>query len=101
SSLFDEQNNRDPKNDNLTLVRGVVGSYPSAYLTLKENQIPELYQRLAAMKSEQDYVALLDRFAVRRSSPEFWAFSDLVHQWYRQDQPIEFGLLDYNRFENR
>ncbi|EOW9195640.1 TPA: fatty acid cis/trans isomerase [Vibrio cholerae] len=101
SSLFDEQNNRDPKNDNLTLVRGVVGSYPSAYLTLKENQIPELYQRLAEMTSEQDYVALLDRFAVRRSSPEFWAFSDLVHQWYRQDQPIEFGLLDYNRFENR
>jgi hypothetical protein len=24
-----------------------------------------------------------------------------VHQWYRNDQPIEFGLLDYNRFENR
>ncbi|MCX9564942.1 fatty acid cis/trans isomerase, partial [Vibrio cholerae] len=31
SSLFDEHNNRDPKNDDLTLVRGVVGSYPSAY----------------------------------------------------------------------
>lgn len=101
SSLFDEHNNRDPKNDDLTLVRGVVGSYPSAYLKLKENQIPELYQHLAQMKTEQDYIALLDRFAIRRSSPEFWAFSDEVHQWYRQDQPIEFGLLDYNRFENR
>lgn len=101
SSLFDEHNNRDPKNDDLTLVRGVVGSYPSAYLRLKESQIPELYQCLASMKSEKDYVSLLDRFAVRRSSPEFWSFSDKVHQWYRQDQPIEFGLLDYNRFENR
>ncbi|EEY46054.1 fatty acid cis/trans isomerase [Vibrio mimicus VM223] len=101
SSLFDEHNNRDPKNDDLTLVRGVVGSYPSAYLRLKESQIPELYQRFASMKSEKDYVSLLDRFAVRRSSPEFWSFSDKVHQWYRQDQPIEFGLLDYNRFENR
>lgn len=101
SSLFDEHNNRDPKNDDLTLVRGVVGSYPSAYLRLKESQIPELYQRLAGMKSEKDYVSLLDRFAVRRSSPEFWSFSDKVHQWYRQDQPIEYGLLDYNRFENR
>ncbi|ENM5895174.1 fatty acid cis/trans isomerase [Vibrio mimicus] len=101
SSLFDEHNNRDPKNDDLTLVRGVVGSYPSAYLRLKESQIPEIYQHLAGMKSEEDYVSLLDRFAVRRSSPEFWSFSDKVHQWYRQDQPIEFGLLDYNRFENR
>lgn len=101
SSLFDEKQNRDPKNDTLTLVRGVVGSYPAVYLKLKENQIPELYQRLADMKSEPDYVALLDRFAVRRSSPEFWPFSDQVHQWYRQDQHIEFGLLDYNRYENR
>ncbi|MDN3678738.1 fatty acid cis/trans isomerase [Vibrio tapetis subsp. quintayensis] len=47
------------------------------------------------------FVKLLDQFAIRRSNQAFWAFSDHVHQWYKQDQPIEFGLLDYNRFENR
>ncbi|XHY22736.1 hypothetical protein ViNHUV68_35330 [Vibrio sp. NH-UV-68] len=101
SSLFDEESNRDPKNDDLTLVRGVIGSYPSAYLSLKEQQIPQLVKMLRSIKSEEDYVKLLDTFAVRRSSDKFWPFSDKVHQWYRTNQPIEFGLLDYNRFENR
>ncbi len=100
-SLFDEDNNRQPENDTLTLVRGVLGSYPAAYLSLKETEIPELVERLKVLDGEESYVQLLDRFGVRRSSPDFWSFSDKVHEWYKQDQPIEFGLLDYNRFENR
>lgn len=101
SSLFDEESNRDYQHDNLTLVRGVIGSYPAAYLSLKENQIPQLVKMLNQLETEADYVKLLDTFAIRRSHPDFWAFSDKVHAWYEQNQPIEFGLLDYNRFENR
>jgi hypothetical protein len=101
NSLFNENKNRTPEKDDLTLVRGVVGSYPATYWRLKEDDVPELYRMLSSMENEQDYVKLLDRFAIRRSSPEFWPFSDLVHQWYKQNQPVEFGLLDYNRFENR
>ncbi|OLQ94006.1 9-hexadecenoic acid cis-trans isomerase [Vibrio ponticus] len=101
TSLFDEESNRDYKHDDLTLVRGVIGSYPAAYLSLEENQIPLLVNLLKNMRGEEDYVKLLDTFAIRRSNPEFWSFSDNVHRWYQQDQPIEFGLLDYNRFENR
>ncbi len=100
-SLFDEEKNRLPENDSLTLVRGVVGSYPASYLSLKETEIPELVERLKTLDGEESYVQLLDRFGVRRSSPDFWSFSDKVHEWYKQDQPIEAGLLDYNRFENR
>jgi hypothetical protein len=101
SSLFDEESNRDPQNDDLTLVRGVIGSYPAAYLSLDEKEIPKLVSMLKNIKTEQDYVKLLDTFAIRRSSEEFWPFSDKVHAWYKENQPIEFGLLDYNRFENR
>ncbi|MCA3910699.1 fatty acid cis/trans isomerase [Vibrio vulnificus] len=101
SSLFNEEKNRDPANDSLTIVRGVVGSYPAAFFSLNENQVAEFVQIITSMESEQDYVKLLDKFAIRRSSTNFWSFSDKVHTWYRNDQPIEFGLLDYNRFENR
>ncbi len=101
SSLFDEARNRDPKHDSLTLVKGTLGSYPAAYLYVKEKDIPELVERLQTIRSNDDYVKLLDKFAIRRTSPDFWSFSDKVHHWYRQSQPIEFGLLDYNRFENR
>lgn len=101
NSLFNEEANRIPQQDDLTLVRGVIGSYPATFWRLKENEIPELYNLLATMETEEDYVKLLDRFAVRRSAKDFWSFSDQIHHWYKQDQPVEFGLLDYNRFENR
>ena len=42
SSLFNEESNRDYQNDDLTLVRGVVGSYPAAFLELDEAEIPQL-----------------------------------------------------------
>lgn len=101
SSLFDEESNRDPENDDLTFVKGVVGSYPSAFLQMQEQDITDFYQRLSSMQNNQDYVAILDKYGVRRSDPNFWAFSDKISQWYKNDQPIESGLLDYNRFENR
>ncbi|NRF60846.1 fatty acid cis/trans isomerase [Vibrio coralliilyticus] len=101
SSLFDEEGNRDYENDDLTLVRGVIGSYPATYLSLHENEISQFIDMLKNIRSEEDYVKLLDRFAIRRSSDRFWPFSDKVHAWYKENQPVEFGLLDYNRFENR
>lgn len=101
SSLFSEDANRLPEKDSLTLVRGVLGSYPAAFFKLHERDIGEFYTLLSAIDSEEDYIKLLDRFGIRRTSPEFWQFSDQLSAWYKQDQPIEFGLLDYNRFENR
>ena len=101
SSLFDEASNRDPDHDTLTLVRGVIGSYPAAFLDIKERDIEQFTNLLRNIRSETDYINLLDKFGVRRSSERFWSFSDQVHQWYKNSFPIEFGLLDYNRFENR
>jgi hypothetical protein len=101
SSLFNEDDTRIPDKDDLTIVRGVIGSYPAAFLQLQEEDIAEFVQRLRDMSNEEDYRQLLDRFAIRRSSSQFWPFSDTLHNWYKSDQPVEFGMLDYNRFENR
>ncbi|WP_417881145.1 fatty acid cis/trans isomerase [Vibrio sp.] len=101
SSLFDEESNRDLENDDLTFVKGVVGSYPAAFMQVQEKDIADFYQGLSSIKEDQDYVTLLDKYGIRRSDPDFWAFSDKLHKWYENDQPIEAGLLDYNRFENR
>ncbi|WP_261817910.1 fatty acid cis/trans isomerase [Vibrio gallicus] len=101
SSLFNEEDNRVPEKDRLTLVNGVLGSYPAAFLSLQEREIPELIQRMRELDDDDDYEELLDRFAIRRTDVRFWPFSDKLHAWYKKDQPIEYGLLDYNRFGNR
>ncbi|WP_153448498.1 fatty acid cis/trans isomerase [Vibrio algicola] len=101
SSLFDEESNRIREDDDLTLVKGVLGSYPSAFIQLKESDIADFYRQLSQLEDDDDYVAILDKYGVRRGSADFWAFSDKLNKWYQNDQPIEAGLLDYNRFENR
>ncbi|MGY0614762.1 fatty acid cis/trans isomerase [Vibrio sp. FJH11] len=101
SSLFNEENNRNFAEDDMTVVHGVIGSYPAAFFSINEGQITDFVDQFSSIKNEDDYVNLLDRFAIRRSSEKFWPFSDRIHHWYRANQPIEFGLLDYNRFENR
>ncbi|WP_299012972.1 fatty acid cis/trans isomerase [uncultured Photobacterium sp.] len=101
SSLFDEESNRLPENDNVSLVKGLLGSYPGAFWHIPEAQLPQLASQVQAIQSEDDYRELLDKFGVRRTSSDFWSFSDKLNQLYRSNYPIESGLLDYNRIENR
>ena len=79
----------------------MVGSYPAAFLELEETQLIRFVSELNRISTEEDYVKLLDNFAIRRSSDKFWAYSDELIEWYRVHYPVEAGLLDYNRFENR
>lgn len=101
NSLFDEEDNRDYDNDDLTLVHGLVGSYPDAFWQLKESQLADLVTRLSQLQTQQDYTQLLDTYGVRRSAEDFWTFSDKLNRAFMQHQPISGGWLDYNRLENR
>ncbi|UXI03951.1 fatty acid cis/trans isomerase [Photobacterium sp. TY1-4] len=101
SSLFDEESNRLFEQDDVTLVSGLLGSYPGAFWHVTEAELPALATQANAVHTEREYQALLDRFAIRRTDPNFWAFSDTLNTLYRKNQPIDSGLLDYNRIQNR
>ena len=101
NSLFAEDDNRNPAQDNVTLVRGLLGSYPNAFWRLKAAQLPELVKQLAQLSNEQEYKQLLDRYGVRRTAADFWQFSDKLNQLHLRHHPVQAGLLDYNRLENR
>lgn len=101
SSLFNEESNRQFSNDDMTLVKGLLGSYPGAFWHVQESQLPQLAAQIQGVQTERDYRGLLDKYAVRRTSTDFWSFSDKLNQLYQENYPIEAGLLDYNRLENR
>jgi len=101
TSLFAEQKNRLPEEDALTVMYGVSSAYPSVILYVKDAQLADLSQRIKNLASEEDYSKLLDIYGVRRTHPNFWQFSDIIHQELRRINPITYGLLDYNRLENR
>ncbi|MEJ8846230.1 fatty acid cis/trans isomerase [Variovorax rhizosphaerae] len=101
SHLLGERKELRPEEDTVTVVPGVVGSYPNAFYRLDAAQLPALVDAIRQLRSEQDYTAFAQRWAVRRTSPVFWAVSDDVIARYMRSQPLEAGVLDYNRLENR
>ena len=101
TGLLYEENNRLPQEDYLTLVPGIIGAYPSAYYRVSSFRLKDFVSAVAGLKDEDDYEKLADRFAVRRTDAQFWAHSDQVHEWYLRNDPLNAGLLDYNRLENR
>jgi hypothetical protein len=101
SSLFMEESRWLPDAFYLTLFPGILGSYPNTFYDIPEHDLPVFLQTLRALKSESDYAAMLDKWGVRRTAKDFWQFSDWLHEWYRQHQPLQAGIIDLNRFENR
>ncbi len=101
TSLLNEAKNRLPDEDNLTLVTGFIGAYPNAFWDVRSTDLSDLINRVGTLDSEADYKKLMDDYGVRRTSEQFWAFSDLLHQEYRNLSQVEAGLFDFNRLENR
>ncbi|MDX3772498.1 fatty acid cis/trans isomerase [Chromatiaceae bacterium AAb-1] len=101
SSLFSEESNRNPAADDTTIVSGVLGSYPDAFWRVKEPELAKLVALAQQIHNEADYRRLLQEFGVRRTAPDFWAFSDQLNQLFMQKYPVDGSWLDYNRLENR
>ena len=85
----------------MTLAYGFIGAYPNAFFSLQSDQLPEFAAAVKALASDEDYAALLTRYGVRRTDARFWPYSDELQAAYRDWAPLEAGLFDYNRFENR
>lgn len=99
--LFSEDERRIPAEDTLTVLSGVVGTYPNAFFQVSEQQLNTFIDELKNIKTEQDYSQLKDKFAIRRTDPNFWQYADKLHIWYKKNQANSAGLLDFNRLENR
>lgn len=101
TSLFMESSNLTPGDDTLTVVKDFIGSYPNAYWQVAEADLPALVKQVSELTDEASYAALMTRYGVRRTSPQFWQHSDKVIAAQYRANPLENGLLDYNRLENR
>ena len=90
-----------PAENTLTVVPGFLGAYPNAIYSVKAADLPALANAIGSLASEDDYFKLADRYAVRRTNPRFWATSDELIDAYTALAPVEAGVFDYGRLENR
>ncbi|OMH28472.1 fatty acid cis/trans isomerase [Motiliproteus sp. MSK22-1] len=101
TSPFNEKSNRLPEEDYLTVMPGVIGAYPDALWRVEEQDLGLFVQAITSLENEKDYDHLMYRFGIRRTHEKFWQHSDELHQFYNKQSPVEYGVLDYNRLENR
>lgn len=101
SSLLNEKGQRLPHLDTAELYKGVVGSYPSLIFRVQERDKLNFVNQFIGATNSEKFVKLIARYAVRRSNPDFWKVSDKLHQIHLKDNEVDYGLLDYNRLQNR
>jgi hypothetical protein len=99
--LADEHKELAPDENTLTVVPGFIGAYPNALYVMPRSALPEFTSVVRELSSEEDYSALADRFAIRRTNPAFWDYSDALQNAHAILAPGQMGLFDYNRLENR
>ncbi|WP_254444983.1 fatty acid cis/trans isomerase [Ruegeria atlantica] len=98
--LFNEKARRDSKEDVLTILPGLIGSYPNFFFHLRQDQLPSFIVALKSVQSQDDYMAVVAEFGVRRTSPSFWALSDQVNEEFLNREPVQAGLFDLNRYKD-
>jgi len=101
AELFGESARRLPQEDTLLALNGVVGAYPNAFYTVDVAELANFTDAVVRLGSEDDLIALTDRFGVRRTDRRFWPLSDAIHAEWRRIAPQDAAILDYSRFENR
>ncbi len=101
TSLLGEQKRRVPEEDTLSVIPGFIGAYPNAFLVVEETDLDRFASAISSMRTEEDYARLLDDFGVRRTSSGFWQQSDAFHAAFEQNAPVDYGLFDFSRLENR
>jgi hypothetical protein len=101
ASLLGEKNRRVPAEDTLTVTRGFVGAYPNALYVVPRAELDAFVESVSTLATAADYGELAARFSARRTDPDFWATSDRLHALYREQWPIEAGLFDLSRIEDR
>ncbi len=98
--MFDEAARLVPADDTLTVAPGYLGNYPNFAFDVAADEIELFTATLATVQTPDDLDAVVARWGVRRSSPQFWILADWMHADYQRRAPTEAGLFDLNRYGN-
>jgi len=99
--LFDEHERLVPAEFSVTVTRGTPSAHPNALFIVPIEQAQQFANQFKALRKPVDYQRLKDQFGIRRTDPRFWQLSDRIHQVKYPSGIDDYGVLDYNRLENR
>jgi hypothetical protein len=99
--VFGEDLRRLPKEDTLTLVRGLIGSYPNYIYSVPANELKTFIKHMHLLKKEKHALTLNEKWGLQRTHPKFWDEVDWLQEKNKSDIGPYAGLFDLNRYLNQ
>ncbi len=98
--MYGEALRYQPGLDTLTVYPGVLTSYPNFLFNLSAEAVPEFVAALEQARNADAFEKVVERWGIRRSHPDFWAYFHDLSAYIRETEPLEAGVLDMNRYQN-
>lgn len=84
--------------DGLTILPEPVGSYPNLILQINISELEDFVAAFSAINSEEKFNRFIERWGVRRMSPQFWEVFHSFKDYMQVTKPLESGIYDMNRY---
>ncbi len=89
-----------PEKDTLTIYPGVLTSYPNFAFNIPAAEVDAFSVAMQAASRPEDFEGIVQRWGVRRTHPDFWSLFQDYTTYIREQEPVEAGILDMNRYQN-
>ena len=96
-----KRDQRDYEHDTLTVVEGLEGSYPNFFFVVEPEELEDFASRYINIQTRGDYERFVGIYGIRRTNDRFWETADWFQDKYAEQEPIQSGLFDLNRYANR
>jgi len=101
NALFGEESRLDSAKDTIDVHRGNIGSYPNIFFNVKEDDLPDFFDMLINFDINEVYLSKYKKYAISRANKNFWKQFDWFQNEFYQEEPIDAGLYDLNRYYKR
>jgi len=98
AEMFSEKNNLNHELDNIDFLPGFIGSYPNYLFDVKLSKLPEFLEMISHFDIKNGSLEKVKKFGVNRGEADFWEHFDWFQKRYLEEEPIQGGLFDLNRY---
>ena len=100
-ALFGKNHRRQPERDTLSVLPGLVGSYPNQFFAITSDQMEGFITQLQQAQTEASIAQFFSAYGISRNHPQFWANYDSFLQHYRNGKAVQVGVFDLGRYGRR
>jgi hypothetical protein len=89
-----------PGNATVSILEGAYTSYPNFMFRISEDEVEQFASTLIDADTQKEFTAIVERWGIRRSSPDFWPVLNSVTAYVERTDPRRAGTFDVNRYRN-